>query len=182
MYGKWRASAASRRLGARAVKLERLIYRDGYTADDAIERLCGEIGGTRAELLDLLGRLPARQRRIRVSDDALLDVPGPGFDDVMEAAERRRDEHRVHRAIAAGLSQLTCEDRQLIHARYQRGLSVQSMARALRVDPKLLYRRHERVLKLLRMSVHGVSANQPRRARKSRNSSIASVEIAEARP
>lgn len=182
MYGKWRASAAARRLGAEAVKLERLIYRDGYTAGDAIERLRGEIGATRAALLDILDRLPARQRRVRVSDDALVAVPAPGFDDVMEAAERKRDERRVYRAIAAGLRQLTGEDQRLIQARYQQGLSMQSMARALNVDPKLLYRRHERVLELLRASVHGVSANQPRRGRRSRNSSIASVQMAEVRP
>lgn len=178
IYGKWRASAAARRLGDDAVMLERLIHRDGYPAGDAIERLRRERGATPSRLLDVLEQLPARARRVRVSDDALVNVAAPGAEDVMEAAERRRDERRIRRAIAVGLRQLTDEDRWLIHARYEHGRSVQSLARALKVDPKLLYRRCERVLKRLRIAVHTVSvaADQPRHAHRPRNLSSASVQ------
>src|SRR6187401_2942400 len=36
-YGKWRPSAAARRLGPQAVRLDRLLNRDGLTVDEAIE-------------------------------------------------------------------------------------------------------------------------------------------------
>ena len=36
-YGKWRPSAAARRLGPQAVRLDRLLNRDGLTVDEAIQ-------------------------------------------------------------------------------------------------------------------------------------------------
>ena len=36
-YGKWRPSAVARRLGAQAVRLDRLLNRDGLTVDEAIQ-------------------------------------------------------------------------------------------------------------------------------------------------
>ena len=36
-YGKWRPSAAARRLGVEAVRLDRLINRDGLTVEEAIQ-------------------------------------------------------------------------------------------------------------------------------------------------
>jgi hypothetical protein len=37
MYGKWRPCAVARRLGPAAIELDRLINRDGYSADEAAE-------------------------------------------------------------------------------------------------------------------------------------------------
>ena len=39
LWGKWRPSAEARRLGPTAVLLERLVSRDGWSAEQALETL-----------------------------------------------------------------------------------------------------------------------------------------------
>lgn len=156
--GRWRPSAAARRLGGAAVALERLIHRDGHTASEAIEIVRGGAQAPAAsELDDLIGRLPQRERRRWVSEDA-LDEQAVGFDDPIEAAEEFEMSQRTRNALRAALSKLSADDRRLVSLRYFQNRSVQSVAELLHVPAKPLYRRFERVLRSLRDSMATAAA------------------------
>ena len=159
-YGKWRPSKAALNLGEHAVDLERLMCRDGYTADEAAEALRMKPNAPSAPALRRLAeRLPARQRRQMVSDEPLRDAEGPPFEDPIEIKDRGRADKRVRAALAAALRQLSPEDRWLIQARYVRDHSVCAAAQALRTDPKALYRRYERVLRKMRALLTAAGVN-----------------------
>ncbi len=81
-WGRWRPSAAAERLGVEAVWLEVLRERDGFSLDEAVEKLLADYGTrrSRAELVDLAGRLP---RRVRTRLEG-----GDGLDEVASDARR----------------------------------------------------------------------------------------------
>jgi RNA polymerase sigma factor (sigma-70 family) len=161
--GKWRSSAAATRLGAIAIALERLIYRDALHASEAIQVLrsrgCMESTGDLRELWD---KLPKRAPRRAVSDERLADVRATAFEDPIEAERQRRTRRRLTAVLARIIQELPPEDRWLLRARYQRTQTIQSVAGALQVDPKVLYRRCDRVLRSLRRSLEsaGVTDSQ----------------------
>jgi RNA polymerase sigma factor (sigma-70 family) len=160
VYGKWRPSAAAVRLGRNAVCLERLVARDGFTPAEAIEHmLAREDAPGAAELRRLAQALPCRQRTRMVSEEILEEMGGVWFEDPLDAAEEHQTERRVHGALAAALRQLSPEERWLINVRYRQQRSVQALAQSLHTDPKRLYRRFDRTLRLLRraMVAAGVS-------------------------
>ena len=64
MWGKWRPSAEAKRLGEKAITLERLLTRDGFTYGEALETLTtGTRAYTREEVEAIYLRLPERQPR-----------------------------------------------------------------------------------------------------------------------
>jgi RNA polymerase sigma factor (sigma-70 family) len=159
--GKWRSSAAATRLGAMAVALERLIYRDAFQASEAIQLLrsrgCME---STAELQELWNKLPRRASRRTISDERLVDVSATAFEDPVDAERRRRARRRVAMMLARVIRELPQEDQWLLQARYQRTQSIQAVAGALQVDPKALYRRFDRVLRSLRRSLESAGLTE----------------------
>jgi len=162
-HGKWRSSAAALKLGEAAVALERLIYRDSYQSAEAIRLLrsrgCME---STMRLQEVWDQLPKRQPRRTVSSESLDALPVTAFEDPLEAEHRRRRRVQVASAVARMLQQLSPEDRWLLRARYQGTQSIRSVAQALDLDPKALYRRYDRVLRTLRRSLEsaGVTESQ----------------------
>ena len=61
-WGKWRPSAQARRAGELAVRLEKLLHRDGVPFQQAVEVLLvtERVAATRAEIDALRAQLPAR--------------------------------------------------------------------------------------------------------------------------
>ena len=160
-YGKWRASSTAVGLGGHAVDLERLMSRDGYSRDEAAQMLRARAGAPSLSALHgLAEQLPNRPRRRVVSDKALCEVEGRGFEDPIEVEDERKAERKVRAALAAALRQLPSRDRWLIRARFLQHRSVQAVAQSLQIDPKGLYRRYERLLRTLRTALAqaGVSA------------------------
>jgi RNA polymerase sigma-70 factor, ECF subfamily len=153
-HGKWRASSAATRLGPDAVALERLIFRDGWAAQQAVEILSLRSQTPTAALADLVSHLPQRRVRRQVSDDTLADIACANFDDPIDAADRRRARRRVRATLAAALLQLPADDRWLIQARYRDSQSIQSVAKTLQVDPKRLYRRVDKAIRSLRRALN----------------------------
>ena len=162
-HGKWRSSAAALKLGEAAVALERLIYRDSYQSAEAIRLLrsrgCME---STMRLQEVWDQLPKRQPRRTVSSESLDALPVTAFEDPLEAEHRRRRRVQVASAVARMLQQLSPEDRWLLRARYQGTQSIRSVAQALDLDPKALYRRYDLVLRTLRRSLEsaGVTESQ----------------------
>ena len=150
-WGRWRASAAASRLGPIAVRLERLVTRDGLTPGEAIAAMSpgADSAAALVEFVDGLSpRDPVRGSRTTLGEDAIPDSvdPAPGPDAVVERREQSARAARVRRAVCHALRALPGEDHLLITLRYRDGLSVADAARVLELDAKPLYRRIDRIL------------------------------------
>lgn len=162
-WGRWRPSAAARRLGPVAVRLEQLVYRDGMRLAEAAQllRTAGLTALSDGALAAMLAACPmgAPSRPSRSADlapdgavDALPDDDGRADARVLD--EEAEDERRSLGArLAAAVAALPAEEQVMVRLRYWKGLSVADVARALGVPQKPLYRRLERVLAGLRSAL-----------------------------
>jgi RNA polymerase sigma factor for flagellar operon FliA len=152
-WGKWRPSAAARRLGPVGMELERLMGRDGFGFAEAVGLLRRNRGvtATDAELEEMAGRLPGRAPRRFEGEEALerVGVEG-GVEEGVLRGEAAAAARRVESALAGALAALASEDRLILKLRIQDGFSVADLARSLHLDQKPLYRRIERLLAGLR--------------------------------
>lgn len=153
--GRPRASAEAQRLGAVAVQLERLLYWDGFSFDEAC-RILQENHGVDVswqELEEMAGRLPPRvierQHEGGERTDRLAgEVERP--DEAALAREREEETARVVAAIEEVMARFDPEDRLILRMLYLDGLSVADVSRGLRLDQKRLYRRRDGLLRDLR--------------------------------
>jgi RNA polymerase sigma factor (sigma-70 family) len=164
-WGRWRNSAAAEREGQLAKELETLVHRDGFTVAQAAEQLrsSGKTNATDAELARILARLPSRQplRPVAVDAPRLDHVPAAGSaDSAVGTIEQSRQLRAAFAALFTALEQLPAEERQILRMRFADGRSVADVARALRLEPKLLFRRIERLRAKLRVDLerNGVTA------------------------
>jgi RNA polymerase sigma factor for flagellar operon FliA len=151
------------------VRLETLVYRDGYRLDQAAQLMhtAGETTLTDRELGTLLSELPARTspRPVDVGAEPLDGAPASTrADDLVLAGESTEHREATDRALAQALQRLAAEDRVVLRMRYWEGLSVADVARALAIPQKPLYRRIERALAQLRTYLEraGVSRDDAR--------------------
>ncbi len=161
-YGKWRPSTAAVRAGEHAIALERLITRDGHTADEAIALLrTRPATPPERELRQLVDNLPARRRGRLITPVAPSEMDQPvEFHDPVATRDRSRARAVIRSRLAVALAALPTDDRRLLVLRYRHDRSVQSVALMLETDPKALYRRFDRVLRSLRRNLarQGVSS------------------------
>jgi RNA polymerase sigma factor (sigma-70 family) len=169
-WGKWRPSAEAKRLGPLAVKLETLTVRDKRSFDEAVEMLRINHGVTepRAALELLHARFPVRHGRSFTSDEALdtVSAPNAAADAPLAQAEASASARSASSALATAIKALPAQDRLIIRMRFDDGFSVADIAKALKLEPKPLYRRIEKLLFDLRTSLErsGVSAGLVRDA------------------
>jgi RNA polymerase sigma factor (sigma-70 family) len=157
--GRWRPSAAARRLGPPAPDLEALVYRDGLRLDQAGDRLRGSGRTTLSdrELRELLKGLPAREpmRPKEVPTDAVLDdqeADEHADDRVTDAEEQARLRQRKG-AVDRAMAQLPAEDQMIVRMHFVEGRSLADVARALLLEQKPLYRRVNKLRDRLRTLV-----------------------------
>lgn len=151
-YGKWRPSAAARRLGKHAVHLELLMSRDRLTEEEAIQIAARSPDAPPlAEVRQLASRLPPRVTHRMAFCQDLGKASSTPFTDPIEAAEQKNDARRVGTQLARALSGLPMRDRRLLYLRYVRNRSVHDIAEALQIDRKTLYRQFEASLRRLRL-------------------------------
>jgi RNA polymerase sigma factor (sigma-70 family) len=161
LWGKWRPSAAAKRMGPLAVRLDTLLHRDGLTLDEACASSPPE---ERAEMQRVAATLPPRVRRRMGDEEELATLAA--VDGSPEAAlldrERAVAAQRLDEALTVAMQQLDDEDRLLVQLRLQQGLTLVSVARALGVDARQLYRRWENLLRKLRIALEerGYEARQ----------------------
>ena len=167
LWGKWRPSAAARRLGTIAVALEALLYRDGRSLTEAAAELRsrGMQGHSERRLAEIAALLPERvaRRPVDLPPGGIARVPTG--DTPERALERGEAEARRERTIAAlgdCLDALPPEDALLVRLRFLEGFTVAVVARTLGLDQKPLYRRLDRVLSRLRgdLEQRGVTASE----------------------
>jgi RNA polymerase sigma factor (sigma-70 family) len=150
-FGKWRTSAEARRLGPVAVKLERLLYRDGLSFDEACGVLQTDVGvsETREALHDMSLGLPHRTPRGAGLGQGWPPSDGPAPSDV-ERVERQALAERTFAAIRRSLARLPARDRLVLRLHYEAGLTIAEIARSRGLDQKALYRRRDEMLQRLR--------------------------------
>lgn len=167
-WGRWRHSAAARRLGKAAMRLELLLYRDGCTLAQAAQILRAEGHHlTDAELRALLAQLPPRSfpRPVEVGSDSLEATPAPArADDRVEGDEADRARRTIEESLLRALERLPDEDRLIVRMRVWEAMSLADVARVLKLPQKPLYRRWDRILATLRKGLvaDGVSPDDIR--------------------
>jgi RNA polymerase sigma factor (sigma-70 family) len=165
-WGKWRASSHARRLGPLGMELERLRDRDGHSADEAASIMASRSSGrvSFSEARALCDQLPPRVPRAMDRDVELETLPAAGPDPLKLTAGREavaaRD--RAFAALRQSLDGLEPTDALILRMRYEDGLTVAQIARALALLQKPLYRRLESLREQLRKTLEaaGVSADQ----------------------
>jgi RNA polymerase sigma factor for flagellar operon FliA len=152
-WGRWRPSAAARRLGPTAVRLEELVVRDGMPFREATEvlRSGGVVLGDR-DLARMAAALPARSYSGEVGLDVAAELPDAGAVAGALAVERETA-HAVERTLRDLVAALPAEDALVLRMRFWDDVSVADIARALGLDQKALYRRIERLQARLRESL-----------------------------
>ena len=151
LWGRWRPSAAAVRLGSLAVRLETLIYRDGWQIGEAAEMLRsrGETMLSVREVADLVAKIPPRVRRPRTQP---VDQPVARNDADVRVDESEDDAERkaVHLALTSALSELEPAAQVILRMHFLEGRSLADIARALCIQQKPLYRVKDAALRSLR--------------------------------
>ena len=165
MWGKWRPSAEAKRLGDKAITLERLLTRDGFTFAEAVNILTTRAGAeyTVAELEALYVRLPLRTpRTMLVSDDAVPEVAAVDAvtDDRVESRDRERSARCCAAALDAAVAQFEAEDRLILRLRFWKSLKVPEIARITGIDQKKIYKRLDKLFARLREALEAAGVNR----------------------
>ena len=164
-WGKWRPSAEARRLGELAITLERLLTRDSFTFEEAVSILTVRSGPTctAEELEALYVRLPFRNPRpMLVSEDGLPDAVAveSDADERLESRDRERTARRASKAIDEAVAKLGAEDCTILQMRFWHSRKVPDIARMLHLDQKKLYKRLEKLFKILRRALETVGLSR----------------------
>jgi len=154
LWGKWRPSAEAKRLGPKAITLERMLTRDDYTLSETISILTTGSGPlyTRAEIESLYVRLPARQPRpVLVTDSAVPEMVAPvAADDGVMQHHRECTARAAAQAMDEAMQSMDAEDRLILKMRFWHAKKVADIATALHIDQKKLYKRIDRLIGVLR--------------------------------
>jgi RNA polymerase sigma factor (sigma-70 family) len=164
LWGKWRPSAEAKRLGGKAITLERMLTRDDYTLSETISILTtgSEPLYTRAEIEALYLRLPARQPRpVLVADSAIPEVAAASAaDDGVMHQQRECTARAAARAMDDAMQSMDAEDRLILMMRFWHAAKVPEIATALHQDQKKLYKRIDRLMVVLRDALQHAGVNR----------------------
>lgn len=149
VWGRWRPSAVATRMGPVGVRLEELLFRDGYPLRECVELLQSRgVPLTGAELGRMASRLPARVSSAEVPLSVLDGTASEAVaaPDALPAA----DDFAVLRTAIAELSP---EEQVIMKLRFWDDFSIADIARTLQLEQKPLYRRIEAIEQRLRERV-----------------------------
>lgn len=160
-WGRWRPSIKAQRLGETAVLLERLLERDRYSLEEAIEILKTNHGITasRTHLRELAIELPQRQLRPRL--EAITTHLLCAEEVVSKPQRGRRRLARLRVQLETALQNLPDQDRLLLKLHYGHGLAIAALAPILRLPQRSLYSRRNRVLRQLRRQLEAKGLRWP---------------------
>jgi RNA polymerase sigma factor (sigma-70 family) len=164
--GRWRPSAGARREGPVAVRLEMLIYRDGFTLSQAGNIIRSESqttltdGGLGVLLRKLRIRTPLRP--VQTGTPSVEPLADTRADDAVRGQEQAVERRAAQLALVDALDVLPPHDRILVRMHYLEDMSVAEVARALSVEQKPLYRRLDRALLALRANLERAGFSRDR--------------------
>jgi len=165
MWGKWRPSAEAKRLGDKAITLERLLTRDGFTFAEAVKVLTTRSGNhfTAPELEAIYVRLPLRNpRTVLVSGDVTPDTAAADgdADNRVEFGERERVARCCAAALDDALAHFDAEDRHILQLRFWGSRKVPEIARIVHIDQKKIYKRLEKLFGVLRQALEAAGVKR----------------------
>ena len=156
-WGKWRHSAAARRLGPVALRLEALTVRDGHTFEEAAQMISSDGRETvsRRDLEGLSLQLPVRVRPRLVTEEVLSDLPAPqpDADGQVDRDRRRGRADEVRALLSTALSALSTQDALVLRLIFEDGFTIAQVAAAMHLPQKPLYRRRDHLLRELRLKL-----------------------------
>jgi RNA polymerase sigma factor (sigma-70 family) len=157
-WGKWRPSAEAKRMGEKAVTLERLLTRDGFSFAEARQFLTAGNGPgyDPAELEAMHLRLPARQARPKlVEQDS--EVEGIADEHRTDAAllhlERERTARLAAGVIDEAIGKLESEDQLILRLRFWHAWTAPKIASRLPMEQKKVYKRIEKLMSTMRRAL-----------------------------
>ena len=155
VWGRWHASAEAKRFGAAAVEIERLLFRDGRSLEDALTVVAANHRELDRESLNALAaRLPPRMPRHHEVDleeaERVAVSPPSGVEERIVSAERREAAQCLSAKMSEIIAALPDEERLILQLRFEGGMAVAQIARALQIDQRLLYRRIENRMREIR--------------------------------
>jgi RNA polymerase sigma factor for flagellar operon FliA len=157
VWGKWRPSAAAKRAGAVGILLEQLMKRDGYSFDEACEllRTRHDVVAAHEELEQIAGTFVDRVVHHFESEDGLADIPAATVppDELITERDRQEACDRLSAAMQSALTGVNTQDRLLLTLRFRDGRKVSDIAKMLRLDAKVLYRRLGQLLDALKENI-----------------------------
>jgi RNA polymerase sigma factor (sigma-70 family) len=107
-----------------------------------------------AEAASLAGGLPRRATpRQFVGLEEALELEAPDNDDPFAENERTRTSEELQVLVERAIQSLSAEDRLILRMRFEDAMPVSSIARALQLDQKRLYRMIQRILKDVRAAL-----------------------------
>lgn len=156
-WGKWRPTVVARRLGETAVRLERLVVRDRYTLEEAIEvlRTNFQVDETATQLRDIAAQLPERPPRQYLGEETLERLP-TGTDTEgdpeqgLRNAERMSTQERTQVSLEEALTTLDDDDRLLLELHFRQGMTLALISRTLELKQRSMYSRMDKCLRTLR--------------------------------
>jgi len=157
--GKFRPSAVAKRMGPVALALERLLVRDQHDLETAVAILRSqhETDATDEDLWKIAAQLPVRNRRRFVSEEGLAnrasEEPGAAAELRVDDGERSQTAERVEEVLNLALEALSREDLLILKMHFRDDLSIATIASALRLEQRPLYRRKEKCLATLRAAL-----------------------------
>jgi RNA polymerase sigma factor (sigma-70 family) len=149
-WGKWRPSAAARRLGRDAVMLEQLLARDGLSFEEAVETLHTNHGcsATREQLRALSVQFPERVVRRHGGEDevALAARRLAATDTIVDHEEDREIAEKVESVLAEAVAALTPRERLILKLRFDNDMKISDIARLVQTPAKPLYRELQNIV------------------------------------
>jgi RNA polymerase sigma factor for flagellar operon FliA len=182
-WGKWRPSAEAKRMGPVAVQLETRLVRDQLPMNEAVQILQNNHGVTesREALETMAARFPVRHGRTFVGEDVLAMRPAANGDAgaTLEASVATSAARQAADALEEIIRALDPLDRMILRMRFKDGRKIADIARDLDLEPKVLYRRLERVLAELKsaLEARGITSETAREIFAHRGFELAESEI-----
>lgn len=162
-FGRWRPSAAARRLGHAGVLLDTYLNRKGHPLEEAINRLISrdDVEEDEATLREYAAQIPRREQRSFVSQEKAGVLPAESeADDPLLDEEADEVRNQVKAALERAMAELPDQDQLMVRLHFWEGLTIAAIARTLRVEQKPLYRRMEANLKRLRAGLQEQGVGQ----------------------
>lgn len=154
LNGKWHPSKKAAELGSKTVELERLVYRDGFTLDQAVALMQVRDGGVSdSDLRAGFAKIPIRQKRSFVALDSVPELcadAGSSADAILWRREIEDQGIRLRGSLARALSELPEQDRYILDLRFVQGLRVSWISRLSGLSQRALYTRLRAILRVLR--------------------------------
>lgn len=156
LWGKWRPTAAARRLGRPAIALERLLIRDQLAWSEAVQLIKESQGVSEKRLETIYGLLPNRPAR-RFEDEQslrLVAAPGSNPQQALFSQELKQQWQAIEQLLEKALASLTEEESLILKLHFEDGLALSKVSQLLGIEESI-YHRKDRILRQLRQDLEG---------------------------